>query len=296
MMGESSQSLAVLFVDISGSTELYAELGDEQALARVNRCFALLHSITEEFGGRLVKTTGDGVMCAFAECATALRAAQVMQERVVQQRELGGPALGIHVGCHVGPAIESGGDLYGDAVNLAARIAGIAKAGQIIMTDEVAALAGATLRDRIRSFDRVAVKGKREPVRIHELMWQNAEDLTMRGTDFPEPRVPRLHLVCGSRELWLDGGGWRRLSLGRDAACDIAIGDRKASRLHATIECRRDKFVLVDHSSNGTHVKGADGNEVTLRREELMLRGRGRIALGHRTGDAEATVIEYACE
>lgn len=94
----------------------------------------------------------------------------------------------------------------------------------------------------------------------------------------------------------MDGGGWRKLSLGRDVACDVPVGDRKASRTHATIECRRDKFVLVDHSSNGTYVRIADGSEVVLRREELMLRGHGRIALGHRTGDPEATAIDFVCE
>jgi predicted component of type VI protein secretion system len=86
------------------------------------------------------------------------------------------------------------------------------------------------------------------------------------------------------------------VGLGRDAVCEIVVGDRKASRQHARIEKRRDKFVIVDHSSNGTFVAIAAEAEVCLRREELMLRGRGRIGLGHRTTEPEATVVEFSCE
>jgi len=295
-MSGPPRSLAVMFVDISGSTQLYDELGDRAALARVARCLALLQALTEELGGRVVKTTGDGVMCSFAECTSALHAARAMQVRVTDQRELGGPALGIRAGAHYGETIESGGDLYGDAVNVAARVAGLAKAGQILMSEDVAAQIGAPLRDRLRMFHRVAVKGKRDPIRIHELVWQETEDLTALATDHTEDRVPRLRLAFGGREVTLDGGGGRKLSLGRDALCEIAVADRKASRQHATIECRRDKFVLVDHSSNGTFLKIADDDELALRREEMILRAHGRIALGHRTSDPEATVVTFACE
>jgi hypothetical protein len=71
------------------------------------------------------------------------------------------------------------------------------------------------------------------------------------------------------------------LTFGRDAANDVVIGDRKASRVHARIERRRDKYVLVDHSTNGTFCTLDGEGEVELHREELLLRGRGRIVFGH---------------
>jgi class 3 adenylate cyclase len=287
---------AILFVDISGSTQLYEQLGDAQALARVEACLRLLQRVTEELAGRVVKSTGDGLMCAFDDAPEALQAAHGMQVRVFEQHALGGPALAIHVGCHYGPTIESGGDFYGDAVNVAARVAGVAKVGQIIATQDVVARLDRLLRDKTRMLDRVAVKGKREPVEIHELVWQDAEELTMLGTRLTEERVPRLRLAFGGRELWFDGSGKGAVTLGRDATCDIVLDDRKASRQHAKIERRRDKFVLVDHSSNGTFVQIAGEAEMGLRREELILRGRGRIALGHRTSDPEASVVEFSCE
>lgn len=288
---------AILFVDISGSTQLYEQLGDAPALARVETCLRLLQRVVEECGGHVVKTMGDGVMADFAEAEPALHAARAMQLRVFEQRALGGPTLGIHVGCHWGPAIASGGDLYGDAVNVVARVAGLAKVGQIIATqDVVVRLASGGLRDEIRMLDRVAVKGKREPLEIHELVWQDSGDLTMLGTRMTEERAARLRLAFGARELWFDGSGAGSFSIGRDATCDIVIDDLKASRQHARIERRRDKFVLVDHSSNGTFVEIAGEHELALRREELILRRSGRIALGLRTGDPEATVVEFFCE
>jgi class 3 adenylate cyclase len=287
----------VLFVDISGSTRLYEELGDAHALTRVASCLRLLQRAADELAGRVVKTTGDGLMCAFVDADAALQAARTMHVRVLEQTGLGGPALGIHVGCHYGAVIENEGDLYGDCVNAAARVAGLAKVGQILATLEVVGRLAGPARDSVRLLDRVTVRGKREPLEIYEFIWQDAtDDLTMMGTGLTEERVPRLRLAYGERVLWFDGSGAGQLGLGRDAVCDIVVADSKTSRQHARIEKRRDKFVLVDHSSNGTYVAVGSEPEVCLRREELMLRGRGRIGLGHRTADAEATVIEFACE
>jgi class 3 adenylate cyclase len=290
------QLCAVLFVDISGSTRLYEELGDAQALARVESCLRLLQRAADELRGRVIKTTGDGLMCAFTEADGALQAARTMQVRVLEQSALGGPALGIHVGCHYGAVMESAGDLYGDCVNVAARVAGLAKVGQIITTSEAVARLRAPTEEKVRLLDRVAVKGKREPVEIYEFVWQDSEELTTHGTRFAEERVPRLRLVFGEREIWFDGAGGGGVTMGRDASCDIVIGDRKTSRQHAKVEKRRDKFVLADHSSNGTFLAIADEPEVCLRREEVMLRARGRVGLGHRTTDLEATVVEFFCE
>jgi class 3 adenylate cyclase len=291
-----SQVCAVLFVDISGSTRLYEELGDAQALARVESCLRLLQRAADELQGRVIKTTGDGVMCAFAEPAAALQAARTMQVKVLEQTALGGPALGIHVGCHYGAVMESAGDLYGDCVNVAARVAGLAKVGQIIATGEAAGRLAGAVREKVRLLDRAVVRGKREPIEIYEFVWQDSEELTTLGTRFAEDRVPRLKLGFGDRELWFDGAGGGAVTIGRDASCDIVIGDRKTSRQHAKIEKRRDKFVLADHSSNGTYVAIAGEPEVCLRREEVMLRGHGRIGLGHRTTDAEATVVTFGSE
>ncbi len=75
----------------------------------------------------------------------------------------------------------------------------------------------------------------------------------------------------------------------------MVIADRMASRLHARIERRRDKFVLVDQSSNGTFVTIEGDAEIQLRREELVLRGRGRATFGHAWKDAADEVLTFSC-
>jgi hypothetical protein len=281
----------VLFADISGSTPLFEQFGDDRALASIERCFRLLRDAASEFGGRIIKTTGDGVMCAFDAADAALHAARVMQVRVTEQAALDGPRLAIHVGCHYGPVLESDGDLYGDAVNAAVRVVGLAKPGQVIATQEIIVRLGDRLRQRVRMLDRVQVKGKRESLEIFELLWQDSEELTALGTRLDELQPARLKLAFAGRELIFDGTAGA-LRLGREVACEIVIVDPKVSRQHARIEKRRDKFVLADHSSNGTYVVLPGDAEICLRREELILRGAGRIGVGHPTAH-EPTAVQF---
>jgi class 3 adenylate cyclase len=286
---------AVLFVDISGSTRLYETLGDEQALARIGRSLALIARVCEDCGGKVIRTTGDGALCIFETADAALRASRLMQEKTDQQQEPGEPGLGIHIGCHFGPVLASGGDLYGDTVNLAARVAGLAKVGQIITTADTIDKLSPALADQARKLDRVPVKGKQEAVTIFEFLWQDSDELTAYGTRPDYGLAARIVLKYEGREWRFEGPG--DLSFGRDGACDVVVGDRKASRQHARIERRRDKFVLADHSSNGTWVWIAGETEnVVLRREELMLRASGLIGLGHSPTDGQGAPVEFSCQ
>ncbi len=286
---------AVLFVDISGSTRLYETLGDEQALARVGRSLALIARVCEDCGGKVIRTTGDGALCMFETADAALRASRLMQEKTDQQQEPGEPGLGIHIGCHFGPVLASGGDLYGDTVNLAARVAGLAKVGQIITTADTIDKLSPALADQARKLDRVPVKGKQEAVTIFEFLWQDSDELTAYGTRPDYGLAARIVLKYEGREWRFEGPG--DLSFGRDGACDVVVGDRKASRQHARIERRRDKFVLADHSSNGTWVWIAgEAENVVLRREELMLRASGLIGLGHSPTDGQGAPVEFSCQ
>ena len=85
------------------------------------------------------------------------------------------------------------------------------------------------------------------------------------------------------------------LAIGRDMQNDLVIADRKASRMHARIERRRDKFVLIDHSSNGTYVTVHGETEIVLRREELALRGRGQVSFGHAFQDDPSEFLDFSC-
>jgi hypothetical protein len=290
----NAQLCAVLFVDVTGSTRLYEALGDEQAHARIGRRLRRIERAVHENGGRVVKHLGDGLMCAFGEPNTAVRAAHAMQLAAAEQEP--GAAVGIHVGCHYGPVLEEDGDLYGDSVNVASRIAGVAKSGQIVITRTVVEGLDEELRARVRELGHATVKGRRERVAILEFVWDDSEDLTVIKQTVVSERTSQLRIVSAGGEQAFDGADGRSLTLGRDASSDVVVADREASRRHAHVERRRAQFVIVDHSANGTYVAIAGESERCLRREELALQSRGRIALGRSTRDPAATVLEFRCD
>jgi len=170
----------------------------------------------------------------------------------------------------------------------------LAKGGQIITSAETIKELSLPLRSATRDLDSLTVKGKQKDMVIYELLWQDSgDDLTALSPRLVV-RPQRLKIVHRAREIEL-GESALALTLGRDPQNDVVIGDRKASRMHARIERRRDKFVLIDHSSNGTFVTVGDENELMLRREEWTLRGHGHCSFGHAHRDDPSEILEYHC-
>ena len=293
----SSSILAILFADVSGSTALYESLGDRRALKAVESVLDELRKATTGSGGRVVKTLGDEIMAVFPSAADAARAAVRMQERVAAAKPTRGTRLGVRIGFHAGPVLEEGADYFGDTVNTAARMAGIAKRGQIVTTAAGLQSLPAELLGRTRDLDQLPVKGKQAELRVFELLWQDDDDLTVLGTQErrPEAAAAVLRLQQGERSLVMDAA-LPMVLIGRDAASDIVIVHRSASRLHGRIERRKENFFYTDLSTNGTFVTMSGDAEIRLRREEIMLRGKGRLAYGHSARDARAEVILYSLE
>lgn len=273
-------TLAVLFADIAGSTKLYDTLGDVQAKKMVDECIVLMREIVAQYGGRVIKTIGDEVMCVLPDADSGCLAATDMQFKIMALPAASDVKRAIRVGFHAGPVIEENNDVFGDTVNLAARMAGLAKSMQIITTRATIEMLSPMLQHSSRRIAALSVKGKEEDVEVCEIIWQGGEELTMAAAStLPQSKLTRLHLVHGTTEMVLEQANVS-IVLGRDASCDIPVADRMASRQHARIERRRDKFFLIDQSTNGTFVLFAGESEIILRREEVMLRGEGRIALG----------------
>ena len=293
-MNPADTAFAVLFADVSGSTRLYEKLGNATALDAVGRCLDVVRAACEGRGGRVVKTIGDELMTVFRSLDDTVEAAAEAQAKLSELEPVGGLRLAMRMGFEYGPAIEADGDVYGDSVNVAARMVGLAKAGQVITSSETVAALSPWLRGRFRELDSLTIKGKAEDIRICELLWQeSADELTALSTR-PTSQPAKIWLRLGEREIQLTESQGA-LTLGRDLQCDVVIGDRMASRLHARIERRRDKFVLVDQSSNGTYVTVDGEKEILVRREELVLRGRGQITFGHGAQTSGGDVLTFSC-
>ena len=286
--------MSVLFADIAGSTKLYDTLGDTHAKTLIDECIGIMRSIVSRYNGRVIKTIGDEVMCVLPDADSGHLAATDMQLKVAALPAVSNVKRAIRVGFHVGPVIEEGGDVFGDTVNMAARMAGLAKGMQIITTWTTVARLSPALRDSTRKIAVLAVKGKGDDIDVCEVIWQAGEDLTMATASIAAASAQiKLHLAHGAKNLVLEQANTGVL-LGRDASCEIVLADRMASRVHARIERRRDKFVLIDQSTNGTFVTFAGEAEIVLRREEVMLRGQGRIAFGHSIGQSSEETVNFA--
>ncbi len=289
-----SKSVGVLFADIVGSTRLYETLGDAQAKQMIDECLEVLRAATARYGGRVVKTIGDEVMCVLPDADSTCLAAIEMQLRTASLPANVAVQRTIRAGFHVGPVIEENNDVFGDTVNLAARMAGLAKGNQIMTTRAAVDLLSPMLRSSTRPIAALSVKGKGDDVEVCEVLWQPTEELTMA--------TPSALAAAGHVELQLrHAGKVHRLTqanvgvfLGRDASCEILVADRMASRVHARIELRRGKFYLIDQSTNGTFVMERAEPEMVLRREEVMLRASGQIALGHSVTDMGAELVEFS--
>ncbi|MDO8312914.1 MAG: adenylate/guanylate cyclase domain-containing protein, partial [Sideroxyarcus sp.] len=116
------QNAAILFADISGSTALYDSLGNEQALQLVTHTLDILTQEMAAHHGTLIKTIGDEIMCSFPNVTDAINAACAMQLAIENQRPGGEHIICIRIGLHYGEVIFEDGDVYGDAVNIAARV------------------------------------------------------------------------------------------------------------------------------------------------------------------------------
>ncbi len=275
--------LAVLFADITGSTRLYEKLGNARALECVGLCLNIMRESALGCGGRVVQTIGDEVLCVFPTASAATQAAAEMQSRMEMQEPVSGQRLQIHIGLQFGPVLEEGQDVFGDCVNVAARMVKMAKPSQIIAGGECVEALSKPMKDQTRALDKLPVKGREQEVDVYEVLWRQGEELTYMASRAPGPPTQPLARLClrhGGKEMIL-GPGRELIRLGRENSCDIVIADRKASREHARIERRRDKFVLVDVSSNGTFVTFHGQSEMAVKREEVVLQGRGSISFGH---------------
>jgi adenylate cyclase len=123
---------AICFLDISGYTRLTQELGDDAAAELASKVALLVQRSSVQHGGKPIKWLGDGVMFYFEDPGPGVRAALEMVDALAVAALP--PA---HVGVHAGPVLFQQGDYFGQTVNLSARIADYARAGEVLVSQAV---------------------------------------------------------------------------------------------------------------------------------------------------------------
>jgi len=295
----ASEQLAILFADVCDSTTIYEAIGDAQALALITELLARLDEKAKASAGTVVKTIGDGLVCQFNDADAAFQAACHMQEAAAAVSEGSGPRLSIKVGFTWGPVMTEGGDVFGDTVNVCARLASVAGPEQVLTTQEAVDAMSQPLRNRCRQLYPMKVRGRHGDVKVCDVLWRSDDpDVTeaMSRSDLVGARRDWvLKLSYGGDSVVVEPGA--TVSIGRDKANDMVVNSTHASRVHARVQGRGAHFVIADQSSNGTFVL-IDGNtsELQLRREEAMLGERGYIGLGDSASSQGDHVVRYRLE
>jgi len=165
---------AIMFTDLKDSTATTSRLGDAKALHFIHIHNSLIRNALRDHRGREVKHLGDGIMASFLSASHGVECAIAIQKAFAahNQRQ---PDASMHVrlGLSAGEPVEEDGDLFGSAVQLAARLCSAAEPGRIIVAQIV--------RDECRThrypfFDlgELSLKGYDRPVRVHEVRWRDA--------------------------------------------------------------------------------------------------------------------------
>lgn len=301
-MARETINCVVMFADVAGSTSMYENMGDDLARERISGALDALILISSRYAGKLVKTIGDEILVYFTDADGAVDAAREIQETMEDHRTPETVGVSIRIGMQYGSTILENDDIFGDTVNVAARIASMAKARQILCTQEIAQMVkNPELSSNMRPYDRLRVKGRNEQLDVYLYAWEQEGDITNMAT-MSSFTNPARHDQATKLTLRYDGKMLAILAdsdiyiLGRGKDCELVIKGDLISRYHSRIEHRRGKFVIADQSTNGTFVRTVDGQDVYLRREEYALFGSGFISLGKKIDLNDTNLIHFQCE
>ena len=309
MTQPQTQSRAVVFADLRGSTALFESLGNTEATAVVTQCVAMLGGVVVRRRGRVVKTLGDGLMAVFAKALDAVEAADDMhhalelwtndtasaQALTASSGPLTLQGLRLQVGVDRGDLVEMAGDFFGDSVNVAARLLDHAGDNETLVTSNVVDALKPLQQSRFRSLDRMQLRGRSEPVHVYLLETHRFTDsATTAYGDIAPAAEPG-----GIRLTWLDmtriyAGPNMPVVLGRSPQANYCIDDSRVSRSHARIDWHGGSFRLSDLSYNGTYLRFSNETEIVgLRRGNCTLHGSGVIGLGASPLELTTPIVRF---
>lgn len=295
----------VVFTDLTGSTSAFESLGNAKATRAVTQLTRWICDLFQSRGGSVIKTLGDGVLAVFPDAPRAVDAVVEMQ-RLHQKRLMQLPApehLPIRVGVATGEVEIVDGDCYGDAVNVASRLSDLSGPHEIWVNSTGLDYANRSNGIRFRYLGPINVRGRMEPCTVYQVNWHEDEStdfMTMQGEVNLQELVAKGDSLGHQIELsWLDRKMTFKsfelpIQIGRTRECKFVIDDPRVSRVHARIEWRNGSIMLVDVSSYGTWVRfEGSGADVLLRRQDCVLHGRGKVALGASFTDLSVPTAKF---
>lgn len=292
-----SNELTVLFVDVSGWTDLCARIGDAAAKLIVDSLLRELREDVERYNGRIVKRIGDELMCLFNTAIDAASAACEMQRRADVRNRFEAEKLFLRIGFHRGPLLIEKDDIFGDTVNTAARVTAEAFRERILATRTAVERFPEELSSLVRPWRSAALRGKEASVELVELVWREGDGTFVRSrTMIMGTKVRCLRLEYSGKEFVLEAGG-KPIKFGRGGTNEIVIYDPSScvSSSHGQVEFRGGIIEVVDTSRNGIYVV-FDGEPPFRVNNRLALLASGHMTLGRPPHDPQAISLQFTIE
>lgn len=269
---QRTETVAIVFADISGSTALYERVGTAQAHAQISACLTLLKSIVAQNDGEFVHSRGDDVVCTFQNPQNAFQTTRDMLAKT------DGGELLVHIGLDYGEVIRVRDDIFGDCVNAAARLSSLANSNEALSSELLRSLVNQSSQAELTFFDTRHLKGKKDAANVYRYANPSLDLGTViafgGGTGLSAQAKPAV--TTAFAELSFDGTtltceAGAQLTLGRADTSDMVLPFAWVSRNHAVLEMRKDHAYLRDVSSNGIYVSVPGQPPVLLRRETMLL-------------------------
>lgn len=279
---------AILLCDISGSTPLYEQFGDERASRIVHDCVKGMQDTAVRGGGEFVRSKGDDVLCLFEDPARALITARDMLDHGTAG------SVSVHGGLHFGTVLWRGTELFGGAVNVAARLSGRSRANEVLLSGAFVERISPEQASELRPMGEMTLKGTEVPTSIYALLAANEDgitrlvaqpemnNLTQRPADGPAAiKVTFLDAAYAVTE-------GQEIRIGRSPECHLIIPEPWVSRIHATLTARGGLVEFTDRSAGGCSLTFGSTIDFFIRRQTVALTGSGTIELA---GAAQGTAL-----
>ena len=164
---------AIMFTDLEGSTQMISEIGDEKSMELLRTHNALTRDALHTHAGREIKHTGDGFMASFTSAVNAVECAIAIQKMIIKHSEESpDDGMDLRIGISAGEPVRNDNQLYGAAVNLAARLCAHAKPGSILVAQVVRDLMVGK-RIPFTGLGEFEAKGFEQPVPLIEVTWKD---------------------------------------------------------------------------------------------------------------------------
>lgn len=223
-------------------------------------------------------------------------AAVMMQARIsADTKQEDRITVSIRIGCHYGPVVQEQNDIFGAAVHTANRMTSQAKARQIVISGGTVEHMSPELKKQTRQIDVATVRGKLDEVALYEFLWNPEEATSMLPTiewENQERKASKLELSFRDQTIEVTDRR-KNVIMGRAEDNDLVVKGNLISRIHAKVEMRRGKFMLVDQSTNGTFVLNLLGEETFVRRDSMEINGEGTIGLGRAEEPGASLAIHF---